>query len=246
VIYSVQLWSVRDQFASDPTRTLEQLQSAGFTAVEPFDLVDFADNHADTASRLGLSVPSAHVPLIGQADLSAVVGAASALGTRTLIDPGRRDGWDDPMAFRDFANDLNGHARTLGPHGLRVGYHNHWWEFATSGDSTALEVFAELLHPDVVLELDIYWASIGGVDAAALLRRLRKRVSLMHVKDGTVTPNPPFGSQVVAGSGEVPIAEALAAAPQALRVLEFDEYPGDLMGALELGLRAVRELDAQR
>jgi len=243
--YSVQLWSVRADFATDPTGTLRRLRSAGFTAVEPFDLVHLAENHAATLSQLGLSVPSAHVPLLGRTDLSEVIAAAATLGTHTLIDSGRREGWDDSAAISDYAQQLNTHAREAATHGLQVGYHNHWWELAMS-EETALERFAGQLDAAVVLEVDIYWAAVGGADVPELLERLGTRVALMHVKDGAVMPNPPSESQVPVGSGEVPVSEALETAPHALRVLEFDDYAGDVFHALQTGLRVVIELDERR
>jgi sugar phosphate isomerase/epimerase len=77
-----------------------------------------------------------------------------------------------------------------------------------------------------VLEVDTYWATAGGEDAAALLRRLGKKVYAIHVKDGGLATD--ASGQVPAGEGQIPVAEVLAAAPDALRVIEFDVYDGDI------------------
>ena len=53
----------------------------------------------------------------------------------------------------------------------------------------ALEVFADQLDPDVMLEVDTYWAYAGGADVPALLGRLGDRVVALHVKDGDGTLN---------------------------------------------------------
>jgi sugar phosphate isomerase/epimerase len=120
-------------------------------------------------------------------------------------------------------------------HGVTVGYHNHFWELTSRiGDRTALEVFAEQLDPALVLEVDTYWATAGGADAPALLRRLGDRVRAIHVKDGGLATD--GSGQVPAGQGRVPIAEVLAAAPQALRVIEFDHYDGDIFAGLAASL----------
>ena len=47
-----------------------------------------------------------------------------------------------------------------------------------------LEVLAEQLDPAVVLEVDTYWAYVGGADVPALLERLGDRVVALHIKDG--------------------------------------------------------------
>src|SRR5699024_12390346 len=76
-------------------------------------------------------------------------------------------------------------------HGLTIGYHNHWWELAQQIEGRpALEVFADLLDERIVLEVDTYWAAVGGVDAPDLLRRLGERVKFLHVKDGPIIDDP--------------------------------------------------------
>jgi sugar phosphate isomerase/epimerase len=95
-------------------------------------------------------------------------------------------------------------------------------------------VLAGQLDPDVVLEVDTYWATAGGVDAPELLRRLGDRVRALHIKDGDL--NTDGSGQVPAGQGRVPVTAVLAAAPRALRVVEFDRFTGDIFGALAASL----------
>ena len=114
---------------------------------------------------------------------------------------------------------------------MRVGYHNHHFELESIIDGRhALEVFADHLAPDVVLEVDTYWAYAGGADVPALLRRLGDRVAALHVKDGDGTLD--TKAQVAVGSGSLPIPDILAAAPDALRVVELDDTDGDRMQAV--------------
>ena len=81
-----------------------------------------------------------------------------------------------------------------------------------------------------MLEVDTYWAEVGGVPAAALLERLGDRVRFLHVKDGAVTQDDQ--DQVAVGSGALDIAAILAAAPQAQQVVELDGFAGDVFDAL--------------
>jgi len=55
-------------------------------------------------------------------------------------------------------------------------------------------------------------------------------VHALHIKDGDLSTD--ASGQVPAGQGRVPVAEVLAAAPDALRVVEFDRYDGDIFTAL--------------
>ncbi|MFD0205698.1 MULTISPECIES: sugar phosphate isomerase/epimerase family protein [Saccharothrix] len=228
---SVQLYSVRDAFAADPTDTLRRLAAIGFTHVEPYGVVENADVLRTALAAHGLTAPTAHAQLIG-ADQHAVFAVAAECGIDIVIDPYvGEEKWRDPADIAATAAALNAAAEVAAGHGVRVGYHNHWWELASRIDGrSAFEVLADRLDPGVVLEVDTYWATVGGEDAPALLRRLGDRVHALHVKDGGLARD--GSGQVPAGRGRVPVAEVLAAAPGALRVVEFDAYDGDVFAGL--------------
>ncbi|MGQ7786574.1 sugar phosphate isomerase/epimerase family protein [Nesterenkonia sp. K-15-9-6] len=228
---SIQLYTVRDHLTADAGETLERLAGIGFTQVEPFGLVDFADQLAEPMARLGLSAPTAHVKLAG-ADLDAVFSAARRLGVGTvvdpLIDPAR---WSSRDGVEGVARELREASARAADQGLRVGYHNHAFELENRiAGVPALEVFAEAAGDAVDLEVDTYWAEVGGESAPDLLRRLGERVVAIHVKDGPKTKE--NTDQVAVGSGSMPIAEILAAAPQALPVVELDDFAGEIFDAV--------------
>ena len=66
--------------------------------------------------------------------------------------------------------------------------------------------------------------------AVALLERLGSRVQLLHIKDGPLSTNDL--EQVAVGSGSMPVPAILAAAPQAIRVVELDDFDGDMLTAV--------------
>jgi sugar phosphate isomerase/epimerase len=228
---SVQLYSVRDAFAADPAETLRRLAALGFTQVEPYGVVENVEALRAGLPANGLTAPTAHARLIG-ADQAAVFAAAAELGIGLVIDPlVKPERWQDPADIAATADALNAAAKVAAEHGVSVGYHNHWWELQARIDGrSAFEVFADQLDPAVALEVDTYWATAGGEDAPALLRRLGDRVRAIHVKDGALATD--ATGQVPAGQGRVPVADVLAAAPDALRVIEFDAYDGDLFEAI--------------
>jgi sugar phosphate isomerase/epimerase len=239
---SVQLYSVRDAFAHDPTSTLARLAALGFTQVEPYGV---RENLAVLRTALpahGLTAPTAHAKLLDpQVDQRAVFSAAAELGIGTVIDPMVEAArWQDPADIAATAAALNDAAKVAAEHGITVGYHNHFWELESRiGERTAFEVLAGQLDPAVVLEVDTYWVTAGGAEAPALLRRLGDRVRALHVKDGDLATD--GSGQVPAGQGRVPVTDVLAAAPQALRVVEFDHYDGDIFAGLAASLAFLRE-----
>jgi sugar phosphate isomerase/epimerase len=233
---SVQLYTVREALAQDFEGTLGKLASFGFTQVEPFAFVNFADELRSGLPNNGLTAPTAHIHLVGE-DHDAICELAAELGIQTIIepyvDPTR---WQAEADISEIASDLNEVATKAASYGLRVGYHNHHFELESKISGVhALEVLADRVAPEVVLEVDTYWAYAGGADVPALLRRLGERVVALHIKDGDGTLD--TSKQVPVGSGAVPVWDIIAAAPEALRVVELDDSETDLLEAV----RASRE-----
>lgn len=228
---SVQLYTVRAALLADPAAALERLAGLGFTTVEPFGLVDHVATYAEYLPRFGLAPSSAHVSLI-DTDLVPVIEAAQRVGVTTLIEPAVHEHvWADSDSVVLLANQFNEIAKVAADEGITVGYHNHWWEFGALDGTTALEAFADNLDPAVVLEVDTYWAQVAGVSAPELLARLGDRVRFIHVKDGDVSRDDLH--QVAVGDGRMPVLDVLAAAPGAVRVVELDDFAGDVFDALE-------------
>jgi len=227
---SVQLYTVRNALAEDFDGTLAQIAGFGFTQVEPFQFVNFLDGLRNL-SKHGLSAPTAHVGLLA-GDQEEIFGAAKELGIQTVIEPAVRDQhWQTADAIKATADQLNAAAEKAAEHGLRVGYHNHWWELEAKVDGKhGLEVLADQLAPEVVLEVDTYWAYAGGADVPALLRRLGDRVVALHIKDGDGSTD--TKKQVAVGSGTLPVWDFIETAPDALRVVELDDSAGDLLEAV--------------
>lgn len=228
---ALQLYTVRTEFERDPDRTLARVAEIGFRQVELVGLLNSESTLAELLPRHGLSAPAAHAGLL-RGELDAALDAASRLGVSTLIDP-----YVDPARWQSSADieataaQLNEAASRARPHGITVGYHNHHFELESMIDGRhALELFADHLAPEVVLELDTYWAAVGGADVLALLDRLGDRVVALHIKDGDGTLN--TKAQVAVGAGIMPVRDILAAAPGRLAIVELDDFAGDMFDAV--------------
>lgn len=231
-VLAVQLYSVRTEMAAHPEATLRAIAGMGYGAVEPTVGVVGDDPSAfrEALDAAGLIACSLHGPVL--TDRERVAAAARALGTDTVIIPAiKADGFADAESMATSAKRINEAAAWAGGLGLRLGYHNHHWELAQSVDGRpALEALADLLDDSVLLEVDLYWAAVGGVDVPELLKRLGERVSHLHVKDGPVTVD---GAMTAVGAGAMPMEAVLAATPPAAwRIVELDRCDGDIMQAL--------------
>ncbi len=228
---AIQLYTVRRALAEDVDATLADVAAIGFRRVEAFDLPTYGERLRTAVPRAGLTCPSVHADLLDD-DLERSLDLALSVGASLVV-----HAWTEPERWqtlgggRPIAAALNRASATATDRGLRVAYHNHHFEIASRIDGRpALEAFADLLAPDVELEIDAYWAFVGGADVPALVRRLGHRVVALHLKDGDGSLD--TTRQVAAGRGVVPLRAVVAAAPQALRVVEFDDTAGDLRDAI--------------
>lgn len=228
---SVQLWTLRELVAEDLPGTLRRLADLGFSNVEPFRVRD-AEGLGDALRDAGLQAPTTHQVFLRDGSIDEVAAMAAAAGIGTVIDPVvAPEFWTTREDIARTAERLNDAAVIAARHGITVGYHNHAHEFVNEIDGRpALEYFATLLAPEVVLEVDTYWVTVGGHDPVDVLGRLGDRVVAIHVKDGPGTAEKK--DQVAVGRGALPIPAILAAAPDALRVIELDDCRTDRFEAV--------------
>lgn len=230
--YALQLYTVRDALTADLPGTIARVAEIGYTAVEPYNFVATADELEAAFKEHGLTAPSGHAPLLS-ADQEEIFAAAKQLGIETVIDPHvDRARWQNAEDIAATAQALNAAAAAGAKHGIRVGYHNHEFELQSQIDGrSGLEVLADHLDDAVVLEVDTYWAAVGGEDPVQLLRRLGDRVRFVHIKDGPLTTEDK--DQVAVGSGRMPIRDVLAAGSSVeTAVIELDDFTGDIFTAV--------------
>jgi sugar phosphate isomerase/epimerase len=230
---SLQLYSVRHAVEEDLPGTLARVAEIGYRQIESsYNLYARRPEFLPAVHDNGLKVPTMTSSLV-DVDLDAVFTAAKELGAGTVIDtfvPERF--WTSEADVDRIAGHLDKAAERAADYGLRVGYHNHWWELERRfGGRTALECLADRVRPDVVLEVDAYWAAVGGENVVELLGRQRDRVRFLHLKDGPIDRD--NLRQLPAGGGRMPWPEILDAVPLLeAGVVEFDEYDGDVFEAV--------------
>jgi len=234
--YSLQLYTLRNAISEDLPGTIKKVAGIGYTQVEPYNFVATAKELGAALKENGLTAPSGHAPLMSQ-DQDEIFAAAKELGITTVIDPFLpAEHWQKAEDIQATAAKLNAAAKKGAEYGIRVGYHNHAWELeSTIEGRTALEYFESLLDPELVLEVDTYWAAVGGQDPVELLQRLGDRVKFIHIKDGPL--NKDNKAQQPAGQGKVPVMDVIAAAKSLeVGVVEFDDYAGDIFEGITQSL----------
>jgi sugar phosphate isomerase/epimerase len=242
---SIQLYTLRDQIAADRDGTLTRLAGIGYRSVEAYDPMADPAGFRKTADELGIGVSSTHAYALFSKDAGEVFDAVATIGTDLAIIPGgiAHEEFTTPDGLRRTADLLNGFAEKAAERGIRIGYHNHWWEIEPRFEGrTALEVLATLVAPEVFLEVDTYWAQVGGADVPELLGSLGDKVLALHVKDGPAVKDEPH---VAVGDGVIDVPSILAAAPDAVRIVELDSCATDIFDAVSASYSYLTALEGR-
>jgi sugar phosphate isomerase/epimerase len=233
---AVQLYSLREELAAGSRLdVLRSLRGFGYGAVEPYDVATDPERLRDDLVEAGLQACSVHARALGE-DADMYLAGTRTVGAGTVIVPSvKPERFADMDSISALARELNEAAARAAGYGLRFGYHNHWFELeSVFGGKTGLEILADALDDNVILEVDTYWAAVGGQDVPELLARLGDRVRYLHVKDGPVTREDPM---TAVGQGRMPVTGILAAAPQAeWHVVELDRCATDMLTAVRESL----------
>jgi len=231
---AVQLYSLRERAAEQGfERVLAEVAEIGYAGVEVANLHGLAP--ATVGARLetlGLAIAAAHVAL-PEADASAaLLDQYAVLGARDLVVaflPPEQFATAD--AVDRAADRLNAFARAAASRGMALGYHNHFWEFASriDGESAHARLFRRL-DAAVFAEIDTYWAKVGGADPAAVVADFGSRARLLHVKDGPA--DGPESPMTALGEGRMDLAAILRASRAAWHIVELDRCATDMLAAV--------------
>jgi sugar phosphate isomerase/epimerase len=187
---------------------------------------------------------------------SASLADATTLGSRFIVQP--FFGIDfatgavvrTQAPWRAFARDLNRAGRMARDAGLKLGYHNHNWEFFRLTDDpsrTAYDVLSDTTDPDLAhLQLDLFWAVRGARDPVDLIHQNQGRVLQYHVKDLNQA-----GSFEDPGQGLIDFARILRRSEEAgvkEYIVERDDAgtpprePADALGTARIGYQFLRTI----
>lgn len=183
---AVQLYTLRELAARDLPGTLHAVSEAGYRAVELAGLPPIeAEALRDLLAAEGLQPIGSHESLERlRLDLDGILARMTVLGCPRIIVPWLPDAERTTAdAARRLAEELGRIAEASAGQGIRLGYHNHAFEFEPLDGTTVWDVLVDALPPEVELELDVYWAAFAGRDPVELIRGLDERLRLLHMKD---------------------------------------------------------------
>lgn len=239
----VQLYTLREMAAKDFDATLGAVAKMGYAGVE------FAGFHGHSAAEVrgmldkyGLKAFSAHVPIDQfENDIESVVSDMQTVGAPWVVIPFVSPENRSPAFFADLGEKMNAWASRLKEAGIRLGYHNHDFEFTMTAEDgrTIFETLLSITDPDLVsFELDLFWAAVGGYEPDQVMRQYPDRITLVHLKDGKQLER---GKDLPFGEGALDWGAILSAAREIgveYYITEQDNpNPDDPAGDVETALR---------
>lgn len=204
--YGIQMYSLRDMTEKDLEGALKAVSEMGYKYVEFAGFFGHsAEDVRDMLDRYNLECIGTHS---GLADLvnnfDETVKYHKTIGNKNYIIPGHDLGTKEKLdAFIETVNEI---APRLRAEGIELGYHNHSHEFYDMPEG--YQIHKELEERcDCFFELDTYWAFAAKLDPVETMTRLKDRIKLIHLKDGT-----PDGHGYSLGMGAAPVAAVRAKA----------------------------------
>lgn len=194
----LQLYSLRDIIKNDIKGIIAKVAAIGYKEVETYSYsvkdgfwgLD-AKAFAALLKQHGITSPSGHFGTDdfmsgkGTDALKSYIEAANILGSEYVTVPWLgakiRQNADD---YKKIAQKLNEAGELCKASGIKIGYHNHDFEFAKIGDTTGYNIMLNETDKKLVdFELDLYWAVRSGNDPLALFKAHPGRFTMWHIKD---------------------------------------------------------------
>ena len=242
----VQLYTVRTIMPKSPAETLKAIRAIGYQEIE----ATFAgfDKLWPDVQASGLKPVSMHLDakMVNQGgdELSRAIDQLAKYGFKygvfPYVNPADRGG---PDVMKALAGKLNAAGEMCRAAGMKCAYHNHAFEFDPKDGTTLFQVLADNTDPKLVgFELDLFWVSVSGNDPVEMLRKMKGRVPLVHLKDKAEGTPVMYKESVErtafkeVGSGVLDWKKVLAAASSVgveHYFVEQDQTPGDPVESLK-------------
>ncbi|WP_084490464.1 sugar phosphate isomerase/epimerase family protein [Niabella ginsenosidivorans] len=232
----VQLWSVKNDLATDFEGTLQALACKGFSYAEAAGYSPEARTVLGVkpgllkrrADALGLDLISLHANAASDT-IELLLEDGAALRIKYIICSMFPDERRTVDSYKEIAETYNKLGRIAKKAGIQLGYHNHHFEFEAVNGTLPFDTLLSHTDPElVVFELDLGWVVQAGHDPDAFIQRYPGRFPLWHLRDVDAG-----GQPVNAGDGIVDFPAVFRQKEQAGMLYSIIETPSAAQNGLE-------------
>ena len=218
----LQLYSLREYLPKDVKGVIGKVAAAGYKEVETYGYSKqngfwglSAKEFSSLLKANGLVTASGHYGMdeffgTGKTDqLNSYIEAANATGQSHVIVPSINHEFIKTKAdFKSVADKLNQAAEICKKGGVKLGYHNHNFEWKPTEGTTFYDTIIDGTDGKLVtMELDLYWVVRAGFNPIDFFKRHPGRFEFVHIKDMDKTNS---GLNTEIGSGSIDFKSILA------------------------------------
>ncbi len=193
----LQLYSVNRDM-KDVDASLAKVAAAGYNVVETLRSPECfglpAAEFKALCDKHGLKIVSTHHSIAMDPENEAEVmnkwraafEGLNVMGAKYCVIPSFKLGetLEDLQAVCDYFNKVGALAKE---YGLKLGYHNHSFEYEVVDGQVKWEYMIEHTNPEsVFFQMDVYWTTQGGKNPVDYLKKYPNRIQMLHIKDDLV------------------------------------------------------------
>ncbi len=244
---AIQLWPLRGMVEKNLRNTLKKIKQIGFAGIETygFDGSFFGIaplKFKEICTNLHLKIFSTHTAITSQ-NAALLAEKAALAGLQYLILPsvmGRPHATTDD--YKNLSGEMNAIGEVCRQHQIRLGYHNHDFEFKAINGSIPYDILLQETDAELVdFQMDIYWLVKAGFEPKHYFLNHPGRFASLHVKD--LDKN---GESCIVGSGTIHLKELIQLSKKAgssLLIYEQEHFgEGTPLYCAEQSLRYLQAL----
>lgn len=248
----LQLYTLRDTIGKDPKTVLEKVGSIGYKELEAYSYRDgkiFGMAYSEFGKyvkSLGMKVISGHYGLdqIEGDTWKKAVDDAKSIGMEFMVLPYLQEQDRKTIdQYKSVIEKLNKAGEVAKSGGIRMGYHNHAFEFDTVEGQIPFDLMLKELDPKYVgMEMDIFWVVNAGHDPVKYFEKYPGRFEQWHVKDMDKADK---NRNANIGSGSIDFKALFTKAKlSGLKhfYVEQESYPGEPIDSVEASAKYLKTI----
>ncbi len=244
--YGLQLYSVREDLKDDLVGVLREISLLGYHGVE------FYGEKPASGKKLQNLLKEFKLECCGwhywgdpfklkeETFLKETVELYQQVGNKYLIISSLPEKYrDSAEGWQQAAELLNELGEKLAEYNIRVGYHNHDFEFKAIQGKTPWDILLEGTDPGIIMQLDTGNAFKGGADLLQVMEKNAARAETIHLKPYSRQE----GFKTMIGEDDTPWEEILNSCQEAGKTDWYIvEYETDLYPPLEGVRKCLQQL----